>query len=69
MEVVADSPGIQVAGLRERDVIIRFAGQAVTGVDDLHRLLTNERNGMPCEVEVIRDTQLLKVIITPRSRA
>ena len=41
----------------------------MTGVDDLHRLLTNERNGMPCEVEVIRDTQLLKVIITPRSRA
>ena len=67
-EVVPDSPA-SIAGLRERDIIIRFAGHGVTGVDDLHRLLTYERNGLPCEVEVIRGTDLLKVAVTPRPRA
>jgi len=58
----------QIAGLRERDVIIRFAGHNVGGVDDLHRLLTDDRNGRPCEVEVIRGTELLKFRVTPHPR-
>jgi S1-C subfamily serine protease len=57
------------AGLRERDVIIRFAGHAVAGVDDLHRMLTRERNGVACEVEVVRGTELVKLVVTPQSRA
>jgi S1-C subfamily serine protease len=67
LEVVADSPA-QRAGLRERDVIIRFAGHSVSSVDDLHRLLTDEQNGKATEVELVRGTQLLKVSITPLSR-
>jgi S1-C subfamily serine protease len=66
---VVDGSAAQVAGLRERDVILRFAGHNVTGVDDLHRLLTDERNGQSCEVELIRGTQLLKLYVTPQSRA
>jgi S1-C subfamily serine protease len=41
------------AGLRERDIIVRFAGSTVANVDDLHRLLTDDRSGVVCEVEVV----------------
>jgi len=68
LEVVQGSPA-QLAGLRERDVLIRFAGKPISGVDDLHRMLTDERNGIACEVEVVRGTELLKLVVTPRPRA
>ena len=67
LDVVDGSPA-QRAGLRERDVLIRFAGKAIAGVDDLHRMLTSERNGVACEVELIRGTELLKLSVTPQSR-
>jgi len=66
---VVEGSAAQAAGLRERDVIIRFAGHTVTGVDDLHRLLTEEKQGRACEVGVIRGTQVLKLSVTPQSRA
>lgn len=59
----------QRAGLRERDIVIRFGGHNVTGVDDLHRLLTDEHNGKSCEVELIRGTQLLRLSVVPQARA
>jgi len=67
LNLVPDSPA-QGAGLRERDVIVRFAGTPVANVDDLHRLLTEERSGVPCEVEAIRGTELMKFVITPQPR-
>jgi S1-C subfamily serine protease len=66
---VVEGSAAQRAGLRERDVIVRFAGTNITGVDDLHRLLTDERNGVPCEVELIRGTELLKRFVVPQARA
>ena len=68
LNVVEGSPA-QRAGLRERDVVVRFAGKAIASVDDLHRMLTDERNAVPCEVEVIRGTELLKTALTPQPRA
>jgi S1-C subfamily serine protease len=65
---VVEGSAAQVAGLRERDIVIRFAGHSISGVDDLHRLLTDERNGRPCEVELVRGTELLKLMVTPRPR-
>jgi len=67
LNVTADSPAY-TAGLRERDVIIRFGGHNITGVDDLNRLLTDERDGKACEVEFVRGTELLKRTLTPRPR-
>lgn len=66
--VVPDSPA-HLAGFRERDVIVRFAGLPIANVDDLHRLLTYERSTVPCEVELIRGTDLLKVTVIPRPRS
>ena len=45
---------------------MRFAGQPVSGVDDLHRLLTAERSGMTAEVVVVRGTDLRKLSIVPQ---
>jgi S1-C subfamily serine protease len=63
--VVSGSPA-QRAGLQERDVIVRFAGEPVSGVDDLHRLLTAGRSGLAAEIEVVRGTELRKLLIVPQ---
>ncbi|HZD33076.1 MAG TPA: S1C family serine protease, partial [Candidatus Angelobacter sp.] len=63
--VVAGGPA-EHAGLRPRDVIVRFAGQPVSGVDDLHRLLTAERSGIVTQAEVVRGTELRKLALVPQ---
>jgi S1-C subfamily serine protease len=63
--VVSGSPA-QRAGLQERDVIVRFAGEPVSGVDDLHRLLTAGRSGVAAEIEIVRGTELRKLLIVPQ---
>jgi S1-C subfamily serine protease len=63
--VVAGSPA-ERAGLRDRDLIVRFAGETVAGVDDLHRLLTAGRSGLAAEVEVVRGTELHRLLIVPQ---
>ncbi len=55
----------QAAGLRERDIIVGFKGHAITGVDDLHRLLTEEPIIQPSEIEVLRGVEKLQMRITP----
>jgi S1-C subfamily serine protease len=59
-----NSPAAAV-GLREGDVILACAGEAVTAVDDLQRQLTEERVGVPTAVTILRDGQRRDVIVTP----
>jgi S1-C subfamily serine protease len=65
--VVGVEPGspAAAAGLREGDVVVSFGGTPVTGVDDLHRLLTEERVGATVELTLVRGVGLLNVIVTP----
>jgi S1-C subfamily serine protease len=42
------------AGFEEGDIIVEFAGQPVSGFDDLHRLLTEETLGERVAVVVLR---------------
>jgi S1-C subfamily serine protease len=51
--------------LREGDVIVGFGGHAVEGIDQLHRLLTEERIGVPTALDVIRGTEKLEIHVTP----
>ncbi len=54
------------AGLTVGDVLLSIDGQTVGGVDDLHRLLTEERVGMVTPATALRDGQLLDFDLTPR---
>ena len=56
------------AGLKEGDTIVEFAGQPITGIDDLHRLLTEEKAGHPFRVVVLRGVEKLTLTITPAAR-
>jgi S1-C subfamily serine protease len=60
-----DSPARR-AGLSEGDLIIGFAGRPVAGIDDLHKLLTEERVGQVALLEVIRRTERLTLHIVPQ---
>ncbi|MGH7562905.1 MAG: S1C family serine protease [Gemmatimonadota bacterium] len=51
--VEPDGPGDR-AGLREGDIVVAFDGQPVAGIDDLHRILLEERIGRTCAVTVLR---------------
>jgi S1-C subfamily serine protease len=53
------------AGLRDGDVIVALEGQAVAGVDDLHRLLTDLRVGVSCSLTVLRWTEKLDLKVVP----
>ena len=56
----------QKAGLKEGDVIVGFEGQPVEGMDDLHKLLTDERVGVESDLSVIRRSEKLGVKVVPR---
>lgn len=62
--VTEGGPG-RKAGLREGDVIIALEGQAVAGVDDLHRLLTDARVGVSSSLTVLRRTEKLELQVMP----
>jgi S1-C subfamily serine protease len=54
------------AGLAEGDVIIALDGRAASGIDDLHRLLTEERIGRPLEVTALRHGERRSFQVVPR---
>lgn len=54
------------AGLLEGDIIIGFDGQPVRGIDDLHKLLTEERIGRRAPITVIRRTEKLDLEVVPQ---
>lgn len=64
MSVESSSPA-SAAGFRERDLIIAFAGQPVTGIDDLHRHLTEDTIGRPTPVTVLRGPERVQLIVVP----
>jgi S1-C subfamily serine protease len=65
--IEASSPA-EAAGLKEGDIILAFAGTPVAGVDDLHRLLTDERTGIAAPLVILRRGQRRQLTIVPRRR-
>jgi S1-C subfamily serine protease len=53
------------AGLREGDVVVAFEDRPVRGIDDLHRLLGEEKVGMRLPLIIIRDSAKRQLEIVP----
>jgi S1-C subfamily serine protease len=56
------------AGLRDGDVLLACSGAPVTGVDDLHRLLTEARIGVITPFVLLRDGTRREVTVVPLER-
>ena len=53
------------AGLHDGDVIIGFDERRVTGIDDLHRVLTEDAVGKSASLGILRRDEKLRIEITP----
>jgi S1-C subfamily serine protease len=62
--VEPNSPAAK-SGLHEGDVILAFADQPVAGVDDLHRLLTADRIGVPSTIVVLQGMARRTMTVVP----
>src|SRR5881227_3318230 len=60
-----DSPA-RKGGVREGDIIIGFEDRAIAGIDDLHKLLTEERIARRSSLTVIRGTDKLAIEVMPQ---
>jgi S1-C subfamily serine protease len=72
--------GVRVAGLEAKgpaagagvelgDILIAIDGKAVEGVDDLVRLLTEDRVGRATELSLLRGVEMKRVAVVPLERA
>lgn len=66
-EVQSDSPAGQ-AGLKVGDLLVRLDGEAVTGVDDLFRMLDERRIDKSVTVTVVRSNGLTDIAVRPIDR-
>jgi S1-C subfamily serine protease len=64
VSVEENSPA-QRAGLFEGDIIVGFDGQPTAGIDDLHRMLTEEKMGVKTMLTIVRQTEKLNLAIVP----
>ena len=53
------------AGVREGDVIVGYGEQPVTGIDDLHRCLTDQQIGLSSSLTILRHAEKLVLEIVP----
>ena len=65
VEVIEDSPAAR-AGLRAEDLIVAVDGMPVHGVEDLQRLMNEERIDTSCALEVVREGVSRTVALVPR---
>ena len=65
MSLEKGSPA-ETAGLREGDLIVAYGEKPISGVDDLHRLLTEEQVGVESPLTLIRLTEKIVTTIVPQ---
>lgn len=65
--VVSTEPGgpSSKAGVQEGDVIVDYDDLPIASIDDLHRLLTDQKVGVKSNLTVIRQNEKLTLSITP----
>ena len=62
---VAKGGAAEKAGLSRGDVLLKFDGEILSGVDDLHRLLSSDRADKAIALSVLRAPDILAMTITP----
>jgi S1-C subfamily serine protease len=67
-EIVAGGPA-ERAGLANGDILLTVSGKPISGVDDLHGLLTAELAGVGVDVEVLRAGSRHTQIVYPEADA
>jgi S1-C subfamily serine protease len=65
VESVDPKSPANTAGVREGDVIIAFGGEAITGIDQLVRQLTEDRIGQPAPVTILRRGHRRQLTVVP----
>lgn len=60
-----DNSPARLAGVLEGDIIIGFNDHPVAGIDDLHKLLTEERIGRKSSLVILRRTEKLTLQVVP----
>jgi S1-C subfamily serine protease len=68
VQSTAEDGAARAAGLLPGDVIVEFGGLPVGSVDDLHRLLTEERVGVGNPTTILRRTEKRSLLVTPREQ-
>ena len=56
------------AGVRDGDLIVAYGDHPIAGMDDLHRLLTEEQAGHPTPLTVLRGVEKKTFVIEPAFR-
>jgi len=67
-ETNGEASAAREAGLLAGDLLVEFDGMPIRGIDDLHRLLTDERIGKRVPVTVIRGVQKLTMELVPKEK-
>jgi S1-C subfamily serine protease len=65
-EVMENTPASR-AGLVPGDLLLTFDGHTLSGVDDLHRLLTSDRADKSIAITLMRGAHIESVMIVPQS--
>ncbi len=64
VSVEDNGPG-QKAGLRQGDIVIGFDGRPIEGIDELHKVLTEEMVGVKKKLTLLRNSEKLDLDIMP----
>ncbi len=67
INVEQNSPA-EKASVLEGDRIISFNNKPITGIDDLHKMLTETQVGVKAELQVLRGTEIMNLEIIPLER-
>ena len=68
VDVIGGGPA-EVAGAQPRDVIVSLGDAPVGGIDDLHRVLTDQVIGQPQPMTVVRGVETRRLVVIPREDA
>lgn len=67
LHVISVEPGspAHVSGVRSGDILVAFEGQVITGIDDLHKILTTIDLSRSYKLTILRHEEQIQTIVLP----